>query len=55
MMEFVKNLVKKYANSIRVNPLSIILGSWDQDNLIKSKQNKLWNLIHNQINIKGWN
>jgi hypothetical protein len=46
---------KKQLESTRVNPLSIILGSWDQDNLIKSKQNKLWNLIHNQINIKGWN
>jgi hypothetical protein len=25
---------------------------WDQDNLIKSKQNKSWNLILNQINNK---
>jgi len=45
---------KKQLESIRVNLLSIILMSWDQNNLMKSKQNKLWNLILNQINIKGW-
>jgi hypothetical protein len=29
--------------------------SWDHDNLMKSKQNKSWNLILNQIDIKRWN
>ena len=27
----------------------------DYDNLIKAKQNKLWNLIFNQLNIERWN
>jgi hypothetical protein len=35
--------------------LNIILVSWDQDNLMKSKQNKSWSLILNQNNVKGWN
>jgi len=46
---------KKQPESTQVNPLSIIPGSWDQDNLMKSKQNKLWSLNLNQINIKWWN
>jgi hypothetical protein len=46
---------KKQLEWTRVNLLSTILGSWDQDNIIKSKQNKLWSLILNQINIKRWN
>jgi hypothetical protein len=46
---------KKQPELTRVNLLSIILVSWDQDNLMKSKQNKSWSLILNQINIKGWN
>jgi hypothetical protein len=30
----------------------IKIPSWDHDNLIKNKQNKSWNLIFNQIDIK---
>jgi len=48
MMKFVKTLVKKrqkkWVNSIWVNPLTTILESWDQDNLII----KSWNLILNK-------
>jgi hypothetical protein len=32
---------KKQLELIWVNSLSTIIGSWDQDNLMKSKQNKL--------------
>jgi hypothetical protein len=46
---------KKKPELTRVNPLNIILVSWDQDNLMKSKQNKSWSLILNQNNVKGWN
>jgi len=46
---------KKQLELTRVNLLNILLVSWDQDNLMKNKQNKLWSLIFNQINIKGWN
>jgi hypothetical protein len=28
---------------------------WDHDNPIKANQNKLWRLIWNQSNFKGWN
>jgi len=28
--------------------------SWDYDNLMKSKQNKPWSLILNQLDIKRW-
>jgi hypothetical protein len=28
---------------------------WDHDNPIKANQNKLWRLIRNQLNFKGWN
>jgi TPP-dependent 2-oxoacid decarboxylase len=28
------------------------ISSWDHDNLMKSKQNKSWTLILNQIDIK---
>jgi hypothetical protein len=46
---------KKTTRVNRVKSLSTILESWDQDNLMKSKQNSSWSLILNQINIKGWN
>jgi hypothetical protein len=51
-------LNKRYIKQLeltQINLLSIILMSWDHYNLIKSKQNKSWNLILNQINIKRWN
>jgi len=46
---------KKEPELTRVNPLNVILVSWDQDNLMKSKQSKSWSLILNQNNVKGWN
>jgi hypothetical protein len=46
---------KKQPKSTRVNPLSIILGSWGWNNIIESKQKKSWSLIFNQLNIKWWN
>jgi hypothetical protein len=56
MIKFLKNqLNKRYKKQLeltRVNPLSIIFMSWDQDNLMKTKQNKLWNLILNKLILK---
>ena len=52
---FLKNQLnkrhKKQLELIWVNPLSNILGSWDHNNLMKSKKNKVWSLVFNQINI----
>jgi hypothetical protein len=50
-----KKSIKKTQKTTWVNQLSTIPGSWDQNNLIKSKQNKSWSLTLNQINIKRWN
>jgi hypothetical protein len=56
MIKLKKNqLNKRYKKQLeltRVNPLSIIFMSWDQDNLMKTKQNKLWNLILNKLILK---
>jgi len=37
-----KKSIKKTQKTTWVNPLSTIPGSWDQNNLMKSKQNKSW-------------
>ena len=51
----IKNKTQKWSESTVVNPLSIIPKSRGQNNIIKSKQNKLWSLISNQSNVKEWN
>jgi hypothetical protein len=43
---------KKQLKSNWANLLNTILKLRNRDNLIESKQNKLWSLIHNQPNIK---
>jgi len=37
-----KKSIKKTQKTTWVNPLSTIPRSWDQNNLMKSKQNKSW-------------
>jgi hypothetical protein len=51
----IKNKTQKWSESTVVNPLSTIPKSRGQNNIIKSKQNKLWSLISNQSNVKEWN
>jgi hypothetical protein len=38
---FNKKITQKWAKSTRFNPLSIIIGSWDRDNLKKKKSKQI--------------
>ena len=50
--KLIKKRHKKQLKPTWVNPLSTILESWGQNNIIKCKKNKLCSLILNQPNIK---
>jgi len=39
--KFNKKMTQKWAKSTRFNPLSIIIESWDRDNLIKNKSKQI--------------
>ena len=48
-----KSIRKKKLELIKVNLLNMLLGSWDEDKLIRKKfKNKLWSFTPNKSNVE---